>query len=529
MTDFKKNYLFKSDLSNLSQSDTIQKLVKSSKYIDTSLINGLRRYIISKINTLAFDYSHVPMETEYITFNKNTSEMNNDFIGHRIGLLPIKISYIKYLLLIYKIIISHNNDLNELLNETDENINNQLKTILKLSNTKNIELIQQFIFYINVTTNKDLEEITTKNIQLRFSNSTIKISDYNDKLKKYSKLINIYNKNNSIDINLDELNEKLIIQKIFPEFTMDGISYGILIAKIKKFSVINCEFRLNIGNGQKHSRFNTVSPCSYSFIIDKTLASEVLEQKINEANLSLDDLKKNINIKSIQDFIQNRYINTIEFNLSKDLVNQRNLFLKDEDYDYEIDDLDSSQFEFLKDYILEKDSLISNFNKCEIQRYYLGKEEYNIYQRQFDLSIESNHFYNSDKILRKGFKLLKNDLLNFINNIIYSLNESSIYPINYNNIIIDSSEKITNGIDIIDNNGDHTIGNIISSYIYYYYFSDKTLIEFISYKMIHPLKTTMLITIGFTKSIDNHNKTLLEIFTNLKNIFEDFDLFNFIN
>ena len=113
-------------------------------------------------------------------------------------------------------------------------------------------------------------------------------------------------------------------------------------------------------------------------------------------------LKKNINTKVILDFIQNRYINPIDFNLSKDLVNQRNLFLKDEDYDYEIDELDSSQFEFLKDYILEKDSLISNFNKCEIQRYYLGKEEYNIYQRQFDFSIQSNHFYNCDKILKKG-------------------------------------------------------------------------------------------------------------------------------
>ena len=530
MTDFKKNYLIKSDLSDLSESDTIQKLVKSSKYIDTSIVNGLRRYIISRINTLAFDYSHVPMETEYITFKKNTSEMNNDFIGHRIGLLPIKIVYIKYLLFIYKIIIGHHNELNELLDENDETIiHNKLKTLLKLSNQNNIELIQQFIFYIKTTTNNDLEEITTKNIQLKFSNSTIKISDYIDKLKKYSKLINIYNKNNSIEIDLDKLNETLIIQKIFPEFVVNDSSYGILIAKIKKFSVIDCEFKLNIGNGQKHSRFNTVAPCSYSFIIDKTLASEVLEQKINEANLSLDDLKKNINISSIIDFIQNRYLNIIDFNLSKDLVNQRNLFLKDPDYDYDIDDLEPQQFEFLKDYILEKDTLISNFNKCEIQRYYLGKEEYNVYQRQFDFFIQSNHFYDSDKILKKGFKLLKKDLITFINNIIYALNESSINPINYNNIIIDSSEKITNGIDIIDNNGDHTIGNIISSYIYYYYFSDKSLIEFVSYKMIHPLKTTLLITIGFNQSIDNLNNNLLEIFTNLKNIFEDFDLFNFIN
>ena len=35
------------------------------------------------------------------------------------------------------------------------------------------------------------------------------------------------------------------------------------------------------------------------------------------------------------------------------------------------------------------------------------KEEYNIYQRQFDFSIESNHFYDSDKNLQKvsNFKM----------------------------------------------------------------------------------------------------------------------------
>ena len=165
-------------------------------------------------------------------------------------------------------------------------------------------------------------------------------------------------------------------------------------------------------------------------------------------------------------FKKSRYQNLTEFNLSNELVNQRTLFLKDSDYDYDIDELDSTQFEYLKDYILEKDALISNFNKCETQRYYYGKEEHNIFERQFNFTIESNHFYDSDKILHKGFKLLKKDLLNFIDNIIQSLNESAIFPINNNNITIDTSEKIVNGIDIFDNNGDHTIGNIITSLIY---------------------------------------------------------------
>ena len=63
----KENFLLKSDLSNFT---SIEKLITESKYIDTSLVNGLRRYIIGKINTLAFDYSPVPMEINYINFIK---------------------------------------------------------------------------------------------------------------------------------------------------------------------------------------------------------------------------------------------------------------------------------------------------------------------------------------------------------------------------------------------------------------------------------------------------------------------------
>ena len=46
-------------------------LISNGDYLDTSFVNGLRRYSISKINSLAFEYSPTPMVRDYIIFEKN--------------------------------------------------------------------------------------------------------------------------------------------------------------------------------------------------------------------------------------------------------------------------------------------------------------------------------------------------------------------------------------------------------------------------------------------------------------------------
>ena len=56
--------------------------------------------------------------------------MNNDFIGHRIGLVPVNIISIKYILLIYKIIIGHHNEFTKILetiNDSEKNMENVTK------------------------------------------------------------------------------------------------------------------------------------------------------------------------------------------------------------------------------------------------------------------------------------------------------------------------------------------------------------------------------------------------------------------
>ena len=478
------------------------------------------------------------MEINYINFIKNNSDMNNDFIGHRIGLLPLNITAVKYLLLIYKIIKGHTQELNNINKEKDKNlIMKQLNTNLKLSNKTNLDLIQEFIFYINETTNDDLMEITTHNIKLKFNNSTIKISDYITQIKSFSKLLKTFEEQTDLSqhykISHDTLNESDILNMIFTSFIPNTSpkKYGILLAKIKKFNKLNCEFKLNIGNGQKHSRFNTVSPCTYSFTIDYDLALFTLNNKLESQKLTSNDLQSKIDDSDILKFINNRYNDIINFKISESVIESKNKFLKDEDDDYGIDELSQDEFDYLNTFILDKDNLLNNFNKCDIQRCFYGKEENIIHQRQFDFYIESIGFYNSSKILKKGFKLLKKDVLDYINKIIYILNDSTVFPIQDNNYIIELSQKMINGIDITCIDSSHSIGNIISSYIYYLYNNNNpnNFVKFISYKMIHPLKKTMLLTISFKDETQEINKHTLNIFNKLKTIFENTDINNFLN
>ena len=92
----------------------------------------------------------------------------------------------------------------------------------------------------------------------------------------------------------------------------------------------------------------------------------------------------------------------------------------------------------------------------------------------------------------KEEKVRQKDLIGFINIIIDLLDNYSLFPINKDDITIDNSKKIINGIDIYYDNGSHSIGNILQSYIYN--LIDESVLEYCGYKMTHPLKKEMLLT-----------------------------------
>jgi DNA-directed RNA polymerase subunit L/DNA-directed RNA polymerase alpha subunit len=519
--------LLSSDLSSFKQQKNWRpefiNLIKTSKYLDTSLVNAIRRYSISKINTVAFDYSPTPQSKTYIMFELNNSNMNNDFIGHRIGLLPINIIGVKYILLVYKILLGHHDTLDKLKTMDELEGIKMLKTNLKLKD--NIELINKIQFYFDLTnTSEDVINVTSEYIKFRFMNIDEKIElnleDYNSKLKSYDYVFKLYEKYN--DLNSTNISIENLVRLVFPLFTYQSYSEGVLISKLKKNESLKCKMYLNLGNGDNHSRFSVVSPCTYSFVLDYELINRILIDKLENNKLVLTEtnLEKLVGEEYIQikDFIETRYNNISEFKLNPTLITDKNNFLEN--------NKNLKNISTITNYISDKDLMLNIFNKCDNQRYFKGKEEYELYNREFNLYIESNGFYNSNQILNKAFKLLKSDLLNACNNIIYLLNNLSNYPLVDDNISIDISTKIENGIDIIFNNSNHSIGNIISSYIYYIY--DNNIIQYVGYKMVHPLKTSMEITIGFSDK-NNMNNTLLVIFTLLLDIFNNTNLDTFTN
>lgn len=59
------------------------------KDIDLSIVNSIRRVIISEIPTIAFYFDSSDTNKIDIIINKNTGSLHNEFLAHRISLIPI--------------------------------------------------------------------------------------------------------------------------------------------------------------------------------------------------------------------------------------------------------------------------------------------------------------------------------------------------------------------------------------------------------------------------------------------------------
>ena len=62
------------------------------KDIDLSIVNAIRRIILSEIPTIAFAFDVTNKTNNDINIHKNTSALHNEFLAHRISLLPICVS-----------------------------------------------------------------------------------------------------------------------------------------------------------------------------------------------------------------------------------------------------------------------------------------------------------------------------------------------------------------------------------------------------------------------------------------------------
>ena len=112
------------------------------KNINLTLVNALRRIILSEIPSLAFDTDDI--ENPDIVIEKNTSSIHNEFLQHRIGLIPIHIKgeqLLSYKKDKYNFILDIINNTNDSLDVTTEHIqvfDNETNSLLSESELRKI-------------------------------------------------------------------------------------------------------------------------------------------------------------------------------------------------------------------------------------------------------------------------------------------------------------------------------------------------------------------------------------------------------
>lgn len=76
---------------NFSRDEINKALTFHINNVDLGIVNALRRIITSELPNVAIEFDPYDPEKSDIRFIENTSSLHNEFLGHRISLLPIKL------------------------------------------------------------------------------------------------------------------------------------------------------------------------------------------------------------------------------------------------------------------------------------------------------------------------------------------------------------------------------------------------------------------------------------------------------
>lgn len=186
---------------------------------ELSFINSIRRIILSEIPTVGFYFDPSDVEHNDIKILKNTCALHNEFLGHRVSLVPLHF------------------DENE-VNEFDPK---KYKFILKKQN-RSFETIS----------------VTTKDFE---------IVDEND--KKYPQ--DFHNKIFPEDpITKDHILLTKLKANLYDEMSPP------------RGESVELECFPSIGTGMKHARWSPVSQCCFQNTVDETLAAKRFEEHLKE-------------------------------------------------------------------------------------------------------------------------------------------------------------------------------------------------------------------------------------------------------
>ena len=198
--------------------------------LDKSIVNGVRRTLISSINSVSFDN---------ITILENNTSVHNEYIKQRIELIPIKLDPDKY-----------KND---------------------------------YLFMIDVVNDRDdtVVKITTNDFKIypikksSVYKDTVTIDDYDLNSPLSDNIKNIIFK----PFKIKDIISYIFITELKSTNSNDRQS-------LKLYSIPN------VDNGYKHAKYNNISNAIYTFHIDDKLFKENLSNQIKLKNIKKEDIEQ---------------------------------------------------------------------------------------------------------------------------------------------------------------------------------------------------------------------------------------------
>jgi len=416
MTSLVQNYQIK-------KSNIENPIIKGDNYhtnftitgIHPSLANAIRRICLSSIPIVGFDdtYHDNPEENKIKMF-KNISSLHNEFIAHRISLLPI---------CMYK---------------SEENI----KIILDIENDSS-NIVYNF---------KHPNKIPKFSLNIK--------NDYETRQK---------NKVTNPDNNIDVLSNYIVISNdetenvskyIIPDYYTGDY---VLIHRLKPNSnseeqidpeEIEIDMYLTIGTGYMNSRYCPVGTISYEFEKD---TNEVINQRFEMYMNNLTTQREQVSTSADEKLPPFKISDIEQYKNSFMLLDAERIFKK------------------------------NKFGEPDIVKF----------------CIESVGNLESNQIMYDALTIIEIRSIIIMN--MFEWNKKTLsYNINSNKIS-KSINPNNNYIEINIKNEDHTLGNLISSYLKKLFILDKILgeyVTFVTYKMPHPLEEVITIIVGIDNSKD---------------------------
>jgi DNA-directed RNA polymerase subunit L len=191
---------------------------------DLSIVNAIRRIILAEVPNVAFSFDASDIEHTDIHINKNTCALHNEFLSHRISLIP----------LCY----------NE--NEINSFVDNSYRFVLKKQNNT----------YESI-------DVTTKDFEIYDSTGNKLSETYREKILPKNPITKEY----------------ILITKLKPNLHDENTP--------PRGESIDIECIPTVANAMKHARWSHVSQCCYGNTIDQDVANAKFEDLVAQQEKEL--------------------------------------------------------------------------------------------------------------------------------------------------------------------------------------------------------------------------------------------------